>query len=86
MNFQGILEACLHKVKQAKASVIYHSGGGAARKTTLAKELANRLISEGKKAAIIDADLGPSSRFPLTPSLNYANRQCDDFAKLLLAD
>jgi polynucleotide 5'-hydroxyl-kinase GRC3/NOL9 len=86
MTAAAIVQICLDSIKQSKASLIYLLGADDAGKTTLAKELANQLILENEKVAIIDADPGQSSRLPLTVSLNYANRQFDDFSELVLAD
>ena len=86
MTFAVLVQICLDRIKQAKANLIYLLGANDAGKSTLAKELANQLVLEGKKVAIIDADTGQSSRLPLTLSLNYANEQFGTFSELVLAD
>lgn len=86
MTFSALVQICLDRIKQAKANLIYLLGADDAGKSTLAKELTNKLVSEGKKVAIIDADPGQSSRLPLTLSLNYANKQFKDLCELVLAD
>lgn len=86
MTFPRVVETCLAEIKKAKASLIYLLGADDAGKTTLTEELANRLILQNKKVAIIDADSGQSNRLPLTLSLNYANRQFDKFSELALID
>lgn len=73
MIFRDITEICLRKIKQSKARPIYLLGADDTGKTTLTKELANRLILEGSKVAIIGADPGQSNRLPLTLSLNYGD-------------
>lgn len=64
MIFRDITEICLRKIKQSKARPIYFLGADDTGKTTLTKELANRLILEGSKVAIIGADPGQSLSFP----------------------
>ena len=86
MMFPETVEICLHEIKQAKARLIYLLGADDAGKTTLTKELANRLILAGNKVAIIDADPGQSNRLPLTLSLNYGDRRFDQFFELVLVD
>lgn len=86
MTSAAIVQICLSEIKQARARLIYLLGADDAGKSTLAKELANKLVSEGKKVAIIDADPGQSNRLPLTLSLNYANKQFKDLCELVLAD
>ena len=81
-----MVEVWLDRIKHSKASLIYLLGADDAGKSTLSAKLANHLLSNDKKVAIIDADPGQSSRLPLTVSLNYANRQFDDFSELVLAD
>ena len=86
MMFPEAVEVCLPEIKQAKARLIYLLGADDAGKTTLTKELANRLILRGDKVAIIDADPGQSNRLPLTLSLNYGDRRFDEFFELVLVD
>lgn len=86
MTFSEIVQTCLNKVKQTKAGLIYLLGADDAGKTTLAAKLANQLVSNNKKVAIIDADPGQSNRLPLTLSLNYVNKQFREFSELVLAD
>jgi len=86
MIFRDITEICLRKIKQSKARYIYLLGADDTGKTTLTKELANRLILEGSKVAIIGADPGQSNRLPLTLSFNYGDMQFRQFSELMLID